>query len=162
MRTDNWQIRLIQLLSVPGLLLAYYLWLYHEGQIVQACTVTNFFDCGRVSGPNAPYATIGPIPIAIFGFLGYAAIFLTIWLADFLDIVDQYLPELLVGLTGLALLFTLYLKSLEIFVIGAICQYCLYSAIIILSMFGLAIHYLVSLKRAQKQNAAVASHLTNK
>ena len=151
MRTTDWQIRLVQLLSVPGLILAYYLWLYHDGQIISACTVTNFFDCGRVSGPTAQYSSFGPIPVALVGLLGYATIFLTIWLADFVDVIDQYLPELTVGLTGLALLFTLFLKSLEIFVIGAICQYCLYSAVIVLTMFVLAISYLVASRRISRK-----------
>ncbi|MBK8433354.1 MAG: vitamin K epoxide reductase family protein [Chloroflexi bacterium] len=149
MHTHNWQPRLIQLLTLPGLLIAYYLWLYHEGQIISACTVTNFFDCGRVSGPGATYATIGPIPVAIIGLLGYAAIFVVIWAADFLPVIEKHLPELLVGLIGFALLFTLYLKALEIFVIGVICQYCLYSAIIIAIMFALAIHYLIRGRRIE-------------
>lgn len=148
MRTHDWQIRLIQLLAVPGLLIAYYLWLYHEGHIISSCTVTNFFDCGRVSGPTAQYSSLGPIPVALIGLAGYAAIFLTIWLSDFVTIIDDHLPELVTGLSGLALLFTLYLKSLEIFVIGVICQYCLYSAIIVLAMFVLAVSYLVSQRRA--------------
>jgi uncharacterized membrane protein len=150
MRTHNWQPRLIQLLSVPGLLLAYYLFLYHEGQIISACTVTDFFDCGRVSGPGAPYASIGPIPVSVIGLLGYATIFLLVWSADFLPIVQKNLPELLIGVISFALLFTLYLKSLEIFVIGAICQYCLYSAVIIAIMFALAIHYLLRGRRGDE------------
>jgi uncharacterized membrane protein len=147
MRTDDWQIRLIQLLAVPGLLLAYYLWLYHEGQIISSCTVTDFFDCGRVSGPTAPYASLGPIPVALIGLTGYAAIFLAIWLADFITVLDDYLPEIVLGFTAIALLFTLFLKSLEIFVIGVICQYCLYSAIIVVIMFILALSNLISIKR---------------
>ena len=145
--THNWQPRLIQLLSVPGLLLAYYLYLYHEGQVISACTVTNFFDCGQVSGPGAQYASIGPIPVALLGLLGYAGIFLAVWTADFVPAIQKNLPELLIGLIGFALLFTLYLKSLEIFVIGVICQYCLYSAIIIAIMFGTAVHYLLRGRR---------------
>jgi len=43
------------------------------------------------------------------------------------------------GLVGLAFLFTIGLTSLEIFVIHAICQFCLYSAIIVLLMFVLAL-----------------------
>jgi uncharacterized membrane protein len=58
------------------------------------------------------------------------------------------LPELLVGLTGLALLFTLGLTALEVFVIHAVCRYCLISAAIILAMFVLAISYLRAANRA--------------
>ena len=48
----------------------------------------------------------------------------------------------MVGVTGLALLFTLYLTALEIFVIHALCRYCLVSAGIVLVMFTLAVSYL--------------------
>lgn len=158
MRTHDWQVRLIQLLAVPGLLIAYYLWLYHEGHIISSCTVTNFFDCGRVSGPTAQYASLGPIPVALIGMAGYAAIFLAIWLADFIVPLDDYLPEVVMGLTSLALIFTLFLKGLEIFVIGVICQYCLYSAIIIAIMFILAISYLISTRRASKAEEQSGAH----
>ncbi len=131
---DKWQARVIQLLAVPGLLVAGYLLLYHNGALVASCKVGGWEDCGLVSGPN--------------GLVGYAAIFLTTWLADWLAIVRRYLPELLLGLTGLALLFTLGLTALEIFVIHAVCRYCLVSAAIVLVMFVLAISYLRAANRA--------------
>ena len=145
---DKWQARVIQLLAVPGLLVAGYLLLYHNGALVASCKVGGWEDCGLVSGPNAPYASLGPIPVALIGLVGYAAIFLTTWLADWLAIVRRYLPELLLGLTGLALLFTLGLTAQEIFVIHAVCRYCLVSAAIVLVMFVLAISYLRAANRA--------------
>ena len=77
---DKWQVRLIQLLAVPGLLVAFYLLLYHNGALVSACKVGGWEDCGQVSGPNAPYASLGPIPVALIGLVGYAALFLATWL----------------------------------------------------------------------------------
>lgn len=148
MNIERWQARIIQLLAVPGLLVAFYLLLYHNGALVAACKVGGWEDCGLVSGPNAPYASIGPIPVALIGLLGYAAIFLVVWLADWLGVVRRYLPELLIALSGFALLFTLGLTALEIFVIHAVCRYCLVSAGIILIMFILAVSYLRSANRA--------------
>lgn len=145
---DKWQVRLIQLLAVPGLLVAFYLLLYHNGALVSACKAGGWEDCGQVSGPNAPYASIGPLPVALIGLGGYAALFLLTWLPAWLPPLRRYLPELLVGLTGLALLFTLGLTALEVFVIHAVCRYCLISAAIILAMFVLAISYLRAANRA--------------
>ncbi|MCP4423042.1 MAG: vitamin K epoxide reductase family protein [Chloroflexi bacterium] len=147
LRTENWQLRLIQLLTIPGILTAYYLWLYHEGSLFSACTINEVFDCGQVSGPGARYASIGPVPVAMIGLAGYIFIFLLVWLKDWLAIVESNLPELMTGVTGLAFLFTLWLTALEFFKIGAFCQYCLYSAAIITAMFGLAIGYLRSSNR---------------
>ena len=37
---DDWQLRLIQLLAVPGMLLAFYLLLFHNGNLIDACTAS--------------------------------------------------------------------------------------------------------------------------
>ncbi len=139
---EDWQVRLIQILAVPGMLLAFYLLLYHEGNLIEVCTASGWDDCGKVSGPDAPYSSIGPIPVALIGLIGYSAIFLTTWLRNWLVLVDDYLPELLTGLTAVAFLFSLSLTGLELFVIHAICRFCVVSAIIITIMFILAIHYM--------------------
>jgi len=141
-RPFDWQLRLIQLLAVPGMLIAFYLLLYHNGVLIVVCKSGAWEDCGLVSGPEAVYSAIGPIPVALIGLAGYGLIFLVIWLKDWLALVDRYLPELVAGLTGLAFLFSLALTALEAFVLHAFCRYCLVSAAIVTVMFGLAIGYL--------------------
>lgn len=143
----DWPVRIIQLLAVPGMLVAYYLYLFHSGSLFTTCTVNDLFDCGQVSGPGSPYSSIGPIPVALIGLIGYAAIFLLVWLRDWINLIEDNLPELIIGVVGLAFLFTLGLTLLEMFVIHAFCQYCLYSAAIILIMFILAIIYLVGSRK---------------
>ena len=140
-RAEQWQTRLIQLLAVPGIVIAYYLWLYHKGAVFSACTVNAIFDCGQVSGPGARYASLGPIPVAMIGLVGYALIFLLTWLKDWLPVVEKNLPELLLGMIGLAFVFTLWLTGLELFTIGAFCQYCVVSAVIVTVMFILSLSY---------------------
>lgn len=135
----DWPVRVIQLLAIPGLLVAYYLWLYHQGSLVAACTGSGWDDCGRVSGPGAPYSSIGPIPIALIGFVGYAAIFGLIWLKEWVPWFEQNLAELLVGMTGLGFLFSLGLTLLELIVIHAVCRYCVVSAVIMTVLFVLAV-----------------------
>ncbi len=144
---EDWPIRVIQLLAVPGMMLAFYLLLFHNGNLINACTASGWDDCGQVSGPDAPYSSIGPIPVALIGLAGYVAIFLVAWLADWWLWLDENLPELMVALTGLAFLFSLGLTALELFVIEAICRYCVVSAVIVTIMFVLAIIYLRSLGR---------------
>jgi uncharacterized membrane protein len=144
---EGWQVRLIQLLAVPGMLLAFYLLLYHDGKLVEVCTAGGWNDCGKVSGPGAPYSAIGPVPVALIGLLGYATLFLLAWLKDWLAVVEDYLPELLVGLSAVAFLFSLGLTGLELFVIHAICRYCVVSAVIISLIFVLSIDYLREVNR---------------
>lgn len=144
----DWQPRIIQLLAVPGLLVAFYLWLYHSGDLILVCNVGGWDDCGKVSGPGAPYAAIGPVPVALIGLLGYAVIFLLVWLQEWLEVVDNYLPELLAAVTGLAFVFSLGLTALELFVIHAVCRYCVVSAVIISLMFALSLSYLAGNRRS--------------
>lgn len=142
MRVDNWQARIIQLLSVPGLLISFYLLLYHNGVIPEVCHPNGWENCGLVSGPSAPYSSIGPVPVALIGFVGYAIIFLVTWLAPWSDRIDRVQPELLIGLTGIAFLFSLGLTGLELFVIHAFCRFCVISALIVTTMLILAISFL--------------------
>lgn len=152
MRTENWpsdwQVRVIQLLAVPGLIIAFYLLLYHNGNLVNACRPSGWDDCGKVSGPDAPYSAIGPFPVALIGLVGYALIFLVAWLKDWWPLLDDYSPEILVALTGFAFLFSLGLTGLELFVIEAICRFCVISALIITFMLVLSIGYLRAVNRA--------------
>ena len=146
MRVRDWPLRVIQLLSVPGLLVSYYLLLYHEEIVSYACIADTIFDCSRVSGPTSPYSSIGEFPIAALGLIGYTAIFLAIWLRPFVAWIRHHQAAIVLGFTGLGMLFTLYLKGLELLVIHALCEYCLYSAVIMLVMFILAAYYFAVLK----------------
>jgi uncharacterized membrane protein len=139
---DSWPIRVIQLLAIPGIVIAFFLLLYHNGQLLEVCKASGWEDCGKVSGPEGVYSSVGPIPVALIGLVGYSVIFLVAWLQDWSSLVDDYLPEIMVSLTGLAFLFSVGLTVLEIFVIHAICRYCVVSAVIITVMFILAISYL--------------------
>lgn len=152
MHVDNWQARIIQILTVPGLLISFYLLLYHNGVIPEVCQPNGWEDCGLVSGPSAPFSSIGPVPVALIGFVGYAIIFLVTWLAPWSDLVERYQPELLVGLTGIAFLFSLGLTGLELFVINAFCRFCVISALIVTAMLLLAISFL---RAANQMDSAV-------
>lgn len=151
MRVHDWQVRIIQLLAVPGLLLAFYLWLFHNGSLIAVCGPSAWDDCGAVSGPDAPYSSVGPIPVAAIGFVGYAIVFGLIWLRHWVEAIEDYLPELLVGVTGIAFLFSLYLTVLELFVIHALCRYCIVSAVIVTVMLLLSLSYMRSISSTDEE-----------
>lgn len=158
MRQD-WQLKTIQLLAVPGLLTAFFLYLYHQELIIGVCKPGGWSNCDAVSGPYAPFSKIplpfvGDVPVALIGLIGYAAIFLTVWLRDFVPIIERYAGLLLGGMVTFALLFTTGLTALEAFVLNAWCQYCLLSAAIIVVMFGLTVSYWVSARRARRSDVA--------
>lgn len=140
-----WQIRAIQLLSVGGIVLAYYLKLYHDEILFVQCgdgSQTIFglpIDCGLVSGPTSTWSYLKlfgfEVPIAEIGLLAYIAIFGLIWLSDLIAPLRRFVKPLLMLMTAGGLAFSLYLTYLEAFEIKAWCKYCLYSAGIILTMF---------------------------
>ena len=100
--------------------------------------------CGPVGNCNvvqtSPYAQIIGIPIAVLGLFNYGAIIVT-WG------VQKYGAGSLANLATLALValtifgtgFSIYLTLLEIFVIHAICAWCLTSAIITTILMLLAV-----------------------
>ncbi len=157
MRLREWPIHVIQLLSLPGLLVSFYLYLYHQEVISIRCSAGTIFDCSQVSGPASPYSSVGELPIAALGLIGYAAVFLVIWLRPFSARLTRYTGALLLLITGLGVAFTLYLKGLELLVIHALCEYCLYSALIMLAMFILA---LLSFTRERRSAGRPASDST--
>lgn len=146
---DDWQIRIIQLISVAGIVVAFYLLLFHNGSLIAVCSESGWDDCGAVSGPDAPYSSVGPIPVALIGLVGYVGIFLVTWLKDWLPALDDYVPEIMIGMTGLAFLFSLWLTALELFVIHALCRYCVVSAVFVTIMFILSISYLRAVNRQE-------------
>ena len=148
-RPTDWPVRIIQLLAVPGMLISFYLLLYHQGQLFIVCDISGWDNCGAVSGPTARYSAIGPVPIALIGLIGYAMLFLIAWLQDWIRPLREYSAEILVGLAGIAFLFSLGLTALEILVIQAICRYCLLSALIVTVIMVMAVIYALTGRRQE-------------
>lgn len=93
--------------------------------------------CGPVGDCNAvqssPYARIfGVIPMGLFGLFGYIGIIAAwIWHERRNDLVAAYMPLAILGMTIFGVVFSMYLTYLEIFVIHAVCLWCLTSALVI-------------------------------
>ncbi len=91
--------------------------------------------CGPVGECNAvqtsPYAQILGIPVAVLGLINYAAV-LVLWATGRFGAARWAGPagRGLLYLTVFGVLFSIYLTLLEIFVIHAICAWCLTSAVI--------------------------------
>ncbi|HEX7017702.1 MAG TPA: vitamin K epoxide reductase family protein [Patescibacteria group bacterium] len=94
------------------------------------------FDCGEVL--SSQWASIGPIPLSMFGFFFYSSMFI-LAIINFLeiDLFDHIITtkKLLLLLGSFGFFFSLYLVSLMAFIIQAWCLYCLFSALISTSLF---------------------------
>jgi uncharacterized membrane protein len=101
--------------------------------------------CGPVGDCNAvqqsPYATLfGVLPVGVLGLIGYLGI-LTGWLVS--RITSGQITRIAViavfAMAFVGTLFSIYLTTLEPFVIGATCAWCLTSAIIITILLWLSV-----------------------
>lgn len=119
-----WVQTALPILAVIGLGVAAYL-AYVETQAVAAV-------CGPVGDCNAvqtsEYAYLFGIPIGVLGVLGYVAI-LTAWVWGKWQ-GDKRAALALLAMSAFGVLFSIYLTYLEPFVIGAVCAWCLTSAVV--------------------------------
>jgi uncharacterized membrane protein len=125
----------IALLCLAGLFVSLYLWLHKIG--VVGTMVCGTGGCETVQ--SSPESLFLGVEVALIGVLGYALLLGVAVAGTMPARVDARGPALLLTLlSGGALLFTLRLKYLEFFVIGAVCQWCVVSAVIILLVFLLS------------------------
>ncbi len=126
-----WMDNAIPVAAFVGLGVAAYL-TYVETQSVQAI-------CGPVGDCNAvqssSYARIwGILPVGVLGAFGYIAI-LAAWysrhLPQKLGWITTYAPIALFGMALFGTIFSVYLTYLELYVIKAVCIWCISSAVII-------------------------------
>ncbi len=93
--------------------------------------------CGPVGDCNAvqssPYARLfGFLPIGLLGALGYTAILVAwVWRRFRKDALAKVAGPALFGMALFGTLFSIYLTYLELFVIHAVCIWCISSAVII-------------------------------
>ena len=127
---------LVALLALIGLFVSLYLTLYKLGIIgTITCTVGS---CETVQ--TSRWATFLGLPVAAWG-LGFYAMMLGLalaWLSERFEDSPALATALLVaGIWGA--LFSAWLTYLELFVIHAICQWCVVSAVVATAMAGVIV-----------------------
>ncbi len=132
-RPPVWLQTALPILAVIGLGVAAYL-AYVETQAIAAV-------CGPVGDCNAvqtsEYAYLFGIPIGVLGVLGYVAI-LAAWAWGKWQ-GDKRAALALLAMTAFGVLFSIYLTYLEPFVIGAVCAWCLTSAVVMTALMLLSV-----------------------
>jgi uncharacterized membrane protein len=126
-------------LAVAGLLISAYLTWTHFLGVAPVC-ISGSGGCETVQ--SSRYAAIFGIPVAALGVVAYVGLLFS---AVLLGETGVYLG-FLIALVGA--FFSAYLTYLEVFVIGALCQWCLASAAI---MVGALVCTAVRLRRLLKQ-----------
>jgi uncharacterized membrane protein len=108
-------------LAVLGLLISAYLTWTHFAGLAPICTGGGE-GCETVQ--SSRYAVLLGVPVALLGLIAYSGLIISAALWGQAGIYLGFLISLI------GTLFSAYLTYLEIFVIGALCQWCLASAAI--------------------------------
>lgn len=126
----TWRTRALILLAAAGLVVSSYLVLKNSNPESVACSVAH--GCETVL--SSKYAYIGPVPVSVMGLVWYLVLLGLVFAVSWRRLWPSSYLKLW---TALGLAFSLYLLSLEIFVIHAYCLWCLSSLVIVSLLFGL-------------------------
>lgn len=126
----------IAVLALAGLFVSLYLWLHKLGLIGVLQCGTGGCDTVQAS----PYASFLGVSVALYGVVGYALLFVVSLVAvQRANAPHRRLDTALAVAASLGFLFTMYLTALELFVIHAICRWCIGSAAIITAIAVLSL-----------------------
>jgi uncharacterized membrane protein len=124
----NYLKPVILALSALGVMLSLYLTYIHFSES-RAAFCASGTDCDTVR--QSGFSTILGVPVAAIGVLGYSVILIVALIA-----IKKRTKWLLLYILALAgFVFSAYLTYLELFVIKAICMYCIFSAVLMTGIF---------------------------
>src|SRR5213080_3855662 len=118
---------LLVILALSGMVASALALREHYRTDTSPCSINDKWDCGIVN--HSPYATLGGVPVALVGSVGYAL------LAAFAG----RLPRTTALMALIGLLFSLRLTWIEWKKLGVWCIYCVTSQGIIATLFVIAI-----------------------
>ena len=117
---------LIAVLAVAGIAVSSVSLQHHYAKSKTAyCDIGETFNCDIVN--RSEYSRVGPIPVALIGVLGYAAL---AWFATVYRSRPDT-PKILLSASVTGLIFALYLTYIEGHVLGVWCILCLSSLTLI-------------------------------
>lgn len=136
----------LALLAVVGICIALYLTLYKVGVIgMLSCSIGS---CETVN--TSRWSALLGIPIAAWGLMAYVALLLLAMIGSG-EAREESVPiaRMLVALAGWSVLFSAWLTYLELFVIRAICIWCVSSALLWVVILAVCVVDLRAVRRAE-------------
>ncbi|MCW5873568.1 MAG: vitamin K epoxide reductase family protein [Anaerolineales bacterium] len=126
--------KILIVLSILGILDAAYL-TYVKVIEDGVCAVGG--GCAIVN--TSPYASLWGIPIAAIGGAAYVVMLIVLLLEERSDFFAINGGLIVFGLSLIGVLYSVYLTYLELYVIHAICPFCVISAVILVAMLIVSI-----------------------
>lgn len=116
---------IILVLAGIGLMDSTYLTYEHYSNVIPPCSNSVFIDCGKVL--DSSYSKVFGIPLALLGMIHYSVLFGVSYLVFRNRNLKVF--KLMAFLIGIGVFASLYFVYLQLYVIEAICIYCMVSAI---------------------------------
>jgi uncharacterized membrane protein len=126
MTIDFFFINIISLLGILGFSLALYIHTKKKSKKKLVCPMRS--DCDTVI--HSDYSTVFGIPVEILGMIYYACIGSAYTIISVLNLWSPVVGLVLLIMSACSVLFSLYLITLQIFVIKHWCAWCMSSALI--------------------------------
>lgn len=117
--------------AVAGAAVSIYMTIYKLTDNNSMCLGSG--DCATVNASK--YSEVYGIPLGVIGLIGYAGILLVLWLEKRHPLGKEYGNLLAMGMSFSGFIYSLYLTYLELYVIKAICPFCVASAVAITLCF---------------------------
>lgn len=131
---QGWQIWIVPVLALIGLGVAAYLAFVETTETAAVCGPVG--DCNAVQ--QSQYARLFGVPIGVLGVAGYLAILIVWAWQRFNPAAAQRTRWILPALALFGVVFNIYLTFLEPFVIGAVCMWCITSALIMTALLWIS------------------------
>jgi uncharacterized membrane protein len=137
--------QILALLAVVGICIALYLTLYKFGVIgVLSCSIGS---CETVN--TSKWSMLLGLPVAAWGLAAYVALLVLAIVGGTESSENSVsIAQMLVALAGFSVLFSAWLTYLELFVIHAICIWCVTSAALWVVILGVCVADLRTVSRA--------------
>jgi uncharacterized membrane protein len=126
----------IALLALVGFCISLYLWLYKIGIIGRLQCGTGACEVVQTSR----YGALFGVPVAFYGMVAYAGLLVVALTGLQPAFVQRRWPTVVAAaIAAGGVLFTMYLTGIELFVLHAICRWCVGSAVVITLIAAAAI-----------------------
>lgn len=136
-----------------GLFDATYLTSAHYAGKAVTCSILG--GCEKVT--TSAYATVAGVPVALIGALYYLSVILLI--LAYQETKRRDVLKLIAALSGAGFLFSLWFVYLQVFVIKALCLYCLVSATSSTVLFLIALYLIKPQRPSPIQNLTQSTSL---
>lgn len=110
-----------------------YLTYEHYSNSIPPCSTNVFVDCGKVL--DSEYSEIFGIPLAVLGMIHYSVLLAVSYIVYKKKKITAF--KIMNILVGIGVISSMYFVYLQVYVLDAICLYCMVSAINSFALGGL-------------------------